>query len=143
MQPLLYTWLRLASQASRIFPCAEENSPVFLRAREKYGWLSRLAQTVFILLFPSCRLASSLAKPPACATRLAAHCTTTRARQQAISTPPHSLAGGRWECGDRTQQKEGQCTSVHKFVHCLGTPWATLRNELPQCRFIVAVHFQE
>ena len=135
------------------------SQPYFSRARRKLprGKLPRFpprtgrirlalevsSDRVFILLFPSCRLASSLAKPPACATQLAAHRTTTRARQQAISTPLHSLAGGRRECGDRTQQREGQCTSVHKFVHCLGTSWATLRNELPQCRFIVAVHFQE
>ena len=33
--------------------------------------------------------------------------------------------------------------SVHKFVHCLGTPWAALGNELAQCQFIVPVHFQE
>jgi len=85
MLPLLYPWLRLASQASHIsavfFPCEEENGRVFLRAREKYGWLvsARLRQSVIILLFPSYRLASSLAKPP-----------VRNAAELAISTPLHS-----------------------------------------------------
>ena len=31
-----------------------------------------------------------------------------------------------------SQQREDQCTSVHKFVHCLSMPWAALGNELAQ-----------
>ena len=31
-----------------------------------------------------------------------------------------------------SQQTEGQCTSVHTFVHCLSMPWAALGNELAQ-----------
>ena len=60
MQPLLYTWLRLASQAIRIFPMRGGKLPRFPPRTGKIRLaLEVSSDRVFILLFPSLALLPS------------------------------------------------------------------------------------
>ena len=121
MQPLLYTWLRLASQASRIFPVRGGKLPRFPPRTGKIRLaLEVSSDRVFILLFPSCRLSSSLAKAIEHSKKKvsAQVCTslyTAWARLGLLLEMNCHNAGSLWQFISKSSPRHAQ--AVYKLVH--------------------------